>query len=300
MHYRSPSFYYFESGTAIRDLDRPPVALITLYRTATKSRMSSAQKHITDRLQILLGLRPHDTTRCKFMKKGEIADYTVGNCAYDLNMGYLSLADRSLDIGSTSINVCNVLTSKRGSLTDAVSARMMDIEISSTEIIHQDKQNAFERRIDFRRRDIDGGVTASDPMAAFFSNTKVAQPFLHDPSEAFSRDERAQIVKADHLGIVTGVDITLEAPNGEELHYSLINKEFSHLVINESSSMIEYVNMANPDEDVPNTFAQILKRSERKEWLASVLEEYVNLASKGTWRIALILKTDKNCSVVAS
>ena len=188
-------------------------------------------KYITDRLQILLGLRPQATTCCKFMKKGKIANYTIGDCAYDLNMGYLSLADRSSDIGSVSINVCNVLASKRSSLTDAVSARMTDIETSSTGIIRRGKQNAFERRIDFRRRDIDGGITASDPMAAFFSNTKTAQPFLHNPSEAFSHNERAQIVKADHLGIVTGVDITLEAPNGEELHYSLINKEFSHLVI---------------------------------------------------------------------
>ena len=57
--------------------------------------------------------------------------------------------------------------------------------------------------------------------------------------------------------------------------------------------MIECVNMVNPDEDVPNTFAQILKHDERKEWLASVLEEYVNLASKGTWRIALIPKGRK-------
>ena len=80
-------------------------------------------KYITDRLQILLGLRPWDTTRCKFQKKWAIADYTVGDCAYDLNMGYLSLVDRSSDIGSASINICNVLTSKRGSLTDTVSAR---------------------------------------------------------------------------------------------------------------------------------------------------------------------------------
>ena len=51
-------------------------------------------------------------------------------------MGYLSLADRSSDIGSASINVCNVLASKPGSLTDAVSARVTDIETSSTGIIH--------------------------------------------------------------------------------------------------------------------------------------------------------------------
>ena len=192
------------------------------------------------------------------MKKGKIANYTRSycDCAYNLNMGYLSLADRSSDIGSASINVFNVLTSKRGSLTVAISARMTDNKTSSTGIIHRGKQNAFKRRIDFRTRDIDGGIIASDPMVAFSSNTKAVQPFLHDPSEAFSHNERAQIVKADHLGIVTGVDITLEAPNGEELHYSLINEEFSHLVINESSSMIECVNMVNPDEDVPNTFAQ--------------------------------------------
>jgi len=217
----------------------------------------------------------------------------MGDCAYDLNMGYLSLADRSSDIGSASINVCNLLTSKPGSLTNAVSAKMTEIDMSSTGIIHRGAQNGFERRIDSTRRDIDGGLTASNPMAAFSSNTKTAQPYLHDPSEAFSRDERAQIVKADHLGVVTGVDITLEAPNGEELHYSLINDEFSHLVVNERSSMIECVNMVNPDEDVPNTFAQILKHDERKEWLASVLEEYVNLASKGTWRIALLPKGRK-------
>ena len=86
---------------------------------------------------MLLGLRPQDTTFCKFLKKDNIVSYTMSDCAYDLNIGYLSLADRSSDIGSASVNICNVLTSKPGSLTDAVSAKMTDIDMSRTGIIHR-------------------------------------------------------------------------------------------------------------------------------------------------------------------
>ena len=48
------------------------------------------------------------------------------------------------------------------------------------------------------------------------------------------------------------------------------------------------MNLVNPDEDVPQSIAEIFRHEDRREWLDSVLKEYVNLASEGTWRIALL------------
>ena len=152
-----------------------------------------------------------------------------------------------------------------------------------------------------RRRAIDGGVTATGeqteatigPMEEVLRNKREAQPLLSDPSTALSRDEKAQIVKADHLGIITGVDLELRAPNGEILSYAIVNDEVSSLVVNDRSHMIECVNLVDPEEDVPQTFSKILKHEDRNEWLDSVLKEYTNLASKGTWRIALLPKGRK-------
>ena len=63
--------------------------------------------------------------------------------------------------------------------------------------------------------------------------------------------------------------------------------------MNDDSKMCECVNLVNPDEDVPQTIAAIFKHKDRGEWLDSVLQEYTNLASKGTWTIALLLKGRK-------
>ena len=100
------------------------------------------------------------------------------------------------------------------------------------------------------------------------------------------------IVKADYLGLTSGTNI--EISHGKEtLTSAIVNDEISHLVMNDDSKMCEYVNLVNPDEDVPQTIAAIFKHRDRREWLDSVLQEYTNLASKGTWRIALLPKGRK-------
>ena len=97
------------------------------------------------------------------------------------------------------------LTPKPGTLASAVDRKMHLID-SETNGNGADKH---KQRI--RRRDVDGGQTAGDLlwMSGSKSNCKAEQPLLRDQGQALTRDERAQIVKADHLGIVTGIDLNL-------------------------------------------------------------------------------------------
>ena len=127
-------------------------------------------------------------------------------------------------------------------------------------------------------------------MSGSKSNCKAEQPLLRDQGQALTRDERAQIVKADHLGIVTGIDLNLRGPEGSQAYYALVNDELGSLVYNTESGMCECVNLVNPEEDVPQTIAKVFKHEDRKEWLDAILKEYMNLISKGTWRIALLPK----------
>jgi hypothetical protein len=97
-------------------------------------------------------------------------------------------------------------------------------------------------------------------------------------------------VKVEHLEIVTGIDLNLQGPEGSEAYYALVNDEVGSLVYNAESGMCECVNLANPEEDVPQNIAKVFKHGDRKEWLDAILKEYMNLISKGTWRVALLPK----------
>ena len=168
-----------------------------------------------------------------------------------------------------------MLTSKKGSLSDAITKRLHGIEYTASGNVSEARRTTFEKR-----RDIDGGVTAKTcaKISRGSGKDKTTQSFMHDPSVSLSRDEKAQIVKADHLGIITGVGLQLESPNGELLNYATVNDEVSSLVVNDDTSMVECVTLVNPDEDVPQSFAKILRHEDRNEWLDSVLKEYLNLA----------------------
>ena len=98
------------------------------------------------------------------------------------------------------------------------------------------------------------------------------------------------IVKAEHLGVITGVDINLKASDGVEAHYALVNDEYNSLVYNTQSGLCECVNLVNPEEDVPQTIAKVFRHPERKKWLEAIQKEYMSLISKGTWRMALLPK----------
>ena len=93
--------------------------------------------------------------------------------------------------------------------------------------------------------------------------------------------------------MVTGIDISLTSSNGGEAYYVLVNDEVNSLVYNERSGLVECVNLVNPEEDVPQTIAKVFKHPEREKWLAAIQKEYMNLISKGTWRIALLPKGRK-------
>ena len=98
------------------------------------------------------------------------------------------------------------------------------------------------------------------------------------------------IVKAEHLGVITGVDINLKTSDGAEAHYALVNDEYNSLIYNTQSGLCECVNLVNPEEDVPQTIAKVFRHPERKEWLEAMQKEYMSLISKGTWRMALLPK----------
>ena len=152
------------------------------------------------------------------------------------------------------------LTPKPGTLASAVDRKMHLID-SETNGNGADKH---KQRI--RRRDVDGGQTAGDLlwMSGSKSNCKAEQPLLRDQGQALTRDERAQIVKADHLGIVTGIDLNLRGPEGSQAYYALVNDELGSLVYNTESGMCECVNLVNPEEDVPQTIAKVFKHEDRK------------------------------------
>ena len=67
-------------------------------------------------------------------------------------------------------------------------------------------------------------------------------------------------MKADHLGIVTGIDLNLRGPEGSRAYYALVNDELGSLVYNTESGMCECVNLVNPEEDVPQTIAKDSKK----------------------------------------
>ena len=71
------------------------------------------------------------------------------------------------------------------------------------------------------------------------------------------------IVKAGHLEVVTGIDISLTFPNGGEAYYVMVNDEVNLLVYNERLGLVECVNLVNPEEDVPQTIAKVSKHPER-------------------------------------
>jgi hypothetical protein len=196
------------------------------------------------------------------------------DCKYDLDRGYLKLEMPDSKTGVASIFFAECLTPANqqihGTLTQAVTQSLGRIDHQST-----------------KRRDLDGGITVGKHQVR-----PAAQPLLHDQTVPITRDEKAMIIKADYLGLTSGTDI--EISHGKEtLTYAIVNDEISHLVMNDDSKMCECVNLVNPDEDVPQTIAAIFRHRDRREWLDSVLQEYTNLASKGTWRIALLPKGRK-------
>ena len=104
-----------------------------------------------------------------------------------------------------------MITSKKGTLRDSVTKNLYATEHSITGRSESDKETGS-----IRRHDIDGGITATGgpigevlhnirgPMGEVLRNKRAAQPFLNDPSSTLSQDKKAQIVKADHLGIICG------------------------------------------------------------------------------------------------
>ena len=193
-------------------------------------------KYIADRLQCLVGLTPEQSTELKYLNsKGVLKKYRYEDCKYDLNNEYLELADRQSTIGRASVNMAEWLTPKIGGLTEAVTNKMPYIE-------HQDDANhkaAAKHKGQVKRRDIEGGQTAGDLLllSGSKSNCKAAQPLLSDQSQGLTRDEKALIVKAEHLGVVTGIDISLTSSNGGEAYYVLVNDEVNSLVYNERSRL---------------------------------------------------------------
>ena len=244
-------------------------------------------KYIADRLQMLLGLTPTQSTKLKYKNsKGEVKNYRYEDCKYDLNQGYLQLATRKSDEGRAAVNVAEWLTPKTGSLTEAVTRKI--------HLINQETEGngAKKHKSRVHRRDIDGGQTAGDLLnwSGSKSNCNADQPILRDQGQVLTRDERGLIVKAEHLGVITGVDIALSSSDGTEAYYALVNDEVNSLVYNPSSGICECVNLVNPEEDVPQTIAKVFRHPERKKWLSAIEKEYMNLISKGTWRVALLPK----------
>ena len=80
---------------------------------------------------MLIGLKPTDTVRLKFRKKGKIRYYTLGDCKYDLDSGYLALAPKESKVTKACMHVCSMLTCKEGTLVgDAVTLCLYAIETS--------------------------------------------------------------------------------------------------------------------------------------------------------------------------
>ena len=105
------------------------------------------------------------------------------------------------------MNVAEWLTPKPGTLTEAVTQKI--------HVINQETggNGASKHKARVRRRDIDGGQTAGNLLnwSGSKSNCKADQPLLRDQGQVITRDERAMIVKAEHLGVITGVDISLQS-----------------------------------------------------------------------------------------
>jgi hypothetical protein len=244
----------------------------------------NAAKYIVDRLQTLVGLTPYQTQTVMYRtKSGGTKQYTLGDCKYDLEGGKLILVHKDSNTGTAAVYMATRLTPKKGTLSEGIASKMIQIEDSITGRVYSGSRMQFEPR-----RDIDGGITSSTPMDDTRGHIKPSQPYLRDPTATLTRDEKVLIIKADHLGLVTGVDLNLQAPDGTEMTYTIVDDETESFVYNPTTRLTECVHLVTPDEDVPQTFAKILKHSERKEWLECVLKEYVNLASKGTWRIAAL------------
>ena len=86
-------------------------------------------------------------------------------------------------------------------------------------------------------------------------------------------------MKAEHLGVITGVDLALSSNDGTEAYYASVNDEVNSLVYNPSLGICECVNLVNPEEDVPQTIAKVFRHPERKKWLSAIEKEYMNLIS---------------------
>ena len=158
------------------------------------------------------------------------------------------------------MNVAEWLTPKTGSLTEAVTRKI--------HLINQETEGNGARKHKSRvqRRDIDGGQTAGDLLnwSGSKSNCTADQPLLRDQGQVLTRDERGLIVKAEHLGVITGVGIALSSSDGTEAYYALVNDEVNSLVHNPSSGIFECVILVNPEEDVPQTIAKVFRHPERK------------------------------------
>ena len=240
-----------------------------------QSKNGNRKAHLLHRLDAVIGRRPSAAQGITYPdKNGKPLVYGMRDCKYDLDRGYLQLEDPDTKIGVASIFFAECLTPAdkkiHGTLTQAATQSLTRIDHQST-----------------KRRDIDGGITVGKHRIR-----PAAQPLSHDQTVPITRDEKAMIVKADYLGLTSGTNI--EISHGKEpLTYAIVNDEISNLVMNDDSKMCEYFNLVNTDEDVPQTIAAIFKHRDRREWLDSVLQEYTNLASKGTWRIALLPKGRK-------
>ena len=76
-------------------------------------------KYIADRLQMLLGLTPAQSTNLKYKNsKGSVKRYRYEDCKYDLNQGYLQLASSKSEEGRAAVHVAEWLTPKTGNSLD--------------------------------------------------------------------------------------------------------------------------------------------------------------------------------------
>ena len=102
-------------------------------------------------------------------------------------------------------------------------------------------------------------------------------------------------MKAEHLGVIAGVDISLQSSDGTEAYYALINDEVNSLLVY-IQPRLGNMRMCESSESRrgrPADNSQSFKHPERKKWLSATEKEYMNLISKGTWRIALLPKGRK-------
>ena len=252
--------------------------------TRFTSTNGNQKQYITDRLHMLVGSTPSQSIGYKYSNsQNQTTIYKLKDCAYDLKSKRLQLVLASSQAGKAALAFARSLTKKKGTLRSAVDEHIFSID--ATEDPEYDNSGRIWLGSSYQpQRDIDGGITVPSTQTL----DKDSSVNKDAGTGALSRDEKLRIVKADHLGLVTGVDVQLQGPDDSTITYTLVNDEVSSFVYCPASGLTECVNLVNPDEDVPQTFSKVLKHADRRRWLDSILKEYIGLAEKGTWRIALL------------